>query len=271
MVVNGWVIGSVVLVAMIIGTAILRQRTMPVPQTTAQLAREVELLQQEVKELRSQTSQQKATIDTLQSLLVNRQAEIDRLNARVWQLEHPPAATPAMASPTSDGPALRPVLLAAIGTKKMLTEDLAALRRVQAQTGLRLTRLLPVSRSSLERTLERHRRQGTPVRYLHLAVDAGPAGLVFDDGLADGVWLSEQLAGVEVTVIAGCQSDEVADLLGVVPFVVSMREEVENRDAAIFAEAFWMAIGQGLDAATAFEQALRRAPAAVGEFVELHG
>jgi len=52
--------------------------------------------------------------------------------------------------------------------------------------------------------------------------------------------------------------------------VVSMREDVDNRDAAIFAGAFWLAVGQGMDANEAFERALQRAPALVGEFVELH-
>jgi hypothetical protein len=152
----------------------------------------------------------------------------------------------------------------------MLQEDLAQLRRVQSQTNIRISRLLPVSKASLERTIERHRSAGNPVRLLHLAVHSGPNGLQFSDGIATGVWLSQHLAGVEIAVLAGCEGDQVADLLGVVPAVVSMREVVENREASIFSGAFWLAVGQGLDANEAFERALQRAPASVGEFVELH-
>ena len=152
----------------------------------------------------------------------------------------------------------------------MLQEDLAQLRRVQATTNIRISRLLPVSKASLERTIERHRAAGNPVRLLHLSVHSGPHGLLFSDGIADGMWLSQQLAGVEIAVLAGCSNDAVADLLRVVPAVVSMREDVNNHDAAMFSGAFWLAVGQGMDANEAFERALQRAPALVGEFVELH-
>lgn len=152
----------------------------------------------------------------------------------------------------------------------MLQEDLAQLRRVQAQTNIRISRLLPVSKASLERTIERHRAAGTPVKLLHLAVHSGPDGLQFSDGVADGMWLSQHLSGVEIAVLAGCSNDTVADMLRVVPAVVSMREDVNNHDAALFSGAFWLAVGQGMDANEAFERALQRAPALVGEFVELH-
>lgn len=207
-----------------------------------------------------------STVATLQRILLDKQREIETLEERLRQLERqdPAAAAPA--------PAPRAVLLAALGDESTgMQEDLAALRRVQAQTHLRLTRLLPATRAGLERTLERHRRQGAPVRYLHLATHSGPEGLALGDGVATGLWLSERLAGVEVAVLAGCSGDEVADLLGVVPWVVSLREAVEHRDAAIFSEAFWLGIGEGLTVVEAFERAVRRAPPAVGEFVELHG
>jgi hypothetical protein len=164
----------------------------------------------------------------------------------------------------------RLVLLAGIGDDAMLEVDLAALRKVQTQTNLRLSRLLPVSKASLERTLDRHRAAGTPVKYLHLAIHSGPEGLVFSDGIASGLWLSQHLAGVEIAVLAGCSGDQVADLLGVVPAVISMREEVLNREASKFTALFWTAVGQGLNANEAFERAIKLAPTAVAEFVELH-
>lgn len=129
---------------------------------------------------------------------------------------------------------------------------------------------MPVSRASLERTIERHRAAGTPVKLLHLAVHSGPQGLLFEDGIADGLWLSQHLAGIDIAMLAGCSNDTVADMLRVVPAVVSMREDVNNHDASLFSGAFWLAVGLGMDANEAFERALQRAPALVGEFVELH-
>lgn len=201
----------------------------------------------------------------LQRMLVEKQNEIDQLRERIRQLERGTIAD-SPNTPTER----RRVLLVGMGDDAMLQEDLAQLRRVQATTNIRISRLLPVSKASLERTIERHRAAGNPVRLLHLSVHSGPQGLLFSDGIADGMWLSQQLAGVEIAVLAGCSNDAVADMLRVVPAVVSMREDVNNHDASLFSGAFWLAVGQGMDANEAFERALQRAPAVVGEFVELH-
>jgi uncharacterized coiled-coil protein SlyX len=222
------------------------------------------VLQTDTSELQRKVSLLERDVASLQRMLVEKQNEIDKLNERIRHLER------GVGAETPSPNERRRVLLVGVGDDAMLQEDLAQLRRVQAQTAIRISRLLPVSRASLERTIERHRAAGNPVRYLHLAVHSGPSGLQFADGTADGMWLSQQLAGVEIAMLAGCTSDSVADLLRVVPAVVSMREDVENREASIFAGAFWLAVGQGLDANEAFERALQRAPANVGEFVELH-
>lgn len=247
----------VAILALIVGfaamiMAIKKQRESPPPPLrTNDWERRVQQLEQDIR--------------ALQRMLVEKQNEIDALNKRIRELER---------GVVVDNPATpierRRVLLVGIGDDAMLQEDLAQLRRVQAQTNIRLSRLLPVSKASLERTIERHRAAGNPVKLLHLAVHSCQDGLQFSDGLADGMWLSQQLAGVEVAMLAGCSNDAVADLLRVVPAVVSMREDVDNRDASIFAGAFWLAIGHGMDANEAFERALQRAPASIGEFVELH-
>lgn len=231
--------------------AIKKQRDMPpfATQDTTDLQRKVALLERDVA--------------SLQRMLVEKQNEIDALNKRIRDLERGTSAD-------NQSTERRRVLLVGVGDDTMLQEDLAQLRRVQAQTNIRISRLLPVSKASLERTIERHRVAGTPVKLLHLAVHSGPDGLQFSDGIATGMWLSQQLAGVEIAMLAGCSNDSVADLLRVVPAVVSMREDVDSHDASVFAGAFWLAVGQGMDANEAFERALQRAPALVGEFVELH-
>lgn len=235
--------------------AIKKQRNTPSPTAaqldTSDLQRKVALLERDVA--------------SLQRMLVEKQNEIDALNKRIRDLER---GGPQDSTPASNE--RRRVLLVGMGDDAMLQEDLAQLRRVQAQTNIRISRLLPVSKASLERTIERHRAAGNPVRLLHLSVHSGPQGLLFSDGIADGMWLSQQLAGVEIAVLAGCSNDAVADMLRVVPAVVSMREDVNNHDASLFSGAFWLAVGQGMDANEAFERALQRAPALVGEFVELH-
>ena len=243
-----FVVGIVALV-----WAVRQQRRTPTVDAstkTVELERKVLVLERDVA--------------SLQRMLVEKQNEIDTLKERIRQLEH---GVGSDAPVTSER---RRVLLVGVGDDAMLQEDLAQLRRVQAQTAIRISRLMPVTRASLERTIERHRAAGTPVKLLHLAVHSGPDGLLFSDGLATGAWLSQQLAGVEIAVLAGCSNDRVADLLRVVPAVVSMREDVDNHDASLFAGAFWLAVGQGMDANEAFERALQRAPALVGEFVELH-
>ena len=234
--------------------AIKKQRVLPPPVAavpTEEWQKRVQMLERDIA--------------GLQRMLVEKQNEIDQLRERIRQLERGTIAD-SPNTPTER----RRVLLVGIGDDAMLQEDLAQLRRVQSQTNVRISRLMPVSRASLERTIERHRAAGTPVKLLHLAVHSGPQGLLFEDGIADGLWLSQHLAGIDIAMLAGCSNDTVADLLRVVPAVVSMREDVDNRDAAIFAGAFWLAVGQGMDANEAFERALQRAPAVIGEFVELH-
>jgi len=234
--------------------AIKKQRVLPPPVAavpTEEWQKRVQMLERDIA--------------GLQRMLVEKQNEIDQLRERIRQLERG-AIVDNPNTPTER----RRVLLVGIGDDAMLQEDLAQLRRVQSQTNIRISRLMPVSRASLERTIERHRAAGTPVKLLHLAVHSGPQGLLFEDGIADGLWLSQHLAGIDIAMLAGCSNDTVADMLRVVPAVVSMREDVNNHDAAMFAGAFWLAVGQGMDANEAFERALQRAPALVGEFVELH-
>jgi len=234
--------------------AIKKQRVLPPPVAavpTEEWQKRVQMLERDIA--------------GLQRMLVEKQNEIDQLRERIRQLERG-VITDNPNTPTER----RRVLLVGIGDDAMLQEDLAQLRRVQSQTNVRISRLMPVSRASLERTIERHRAAGNPVRLLHLSVHSGPQGLLFSDGTADGMWLSQHLAGVEIAVLAGCSNDAVADMLRVVPAVVSMREDVNNHDASLFSGAFWLAVGQGMDANEAFERALQRAPALVGEFVELH-
>lgn len=206
----------------------------------------------------------KATVNTLRRTLDEKDAQIRALQGEL-ELAKARLATLERAEAQRDNN----VIVAVLGTDEALQIDLAMLRNVANKTGMRLTRLLPVTKTALVTYLSRHRTQGRPVRYVHFAVHSSPEGLLFNKEVADGVWLSETLQDVEIVLIAGCQSDAVGDLIGVVPAVVSMREDVGHREAAAFALVFWTAIGQGTGPEDAFDLALDRVPA-VAEYAELH-
>ncbi len=152
-----------------------------------------------------------------------------------------------------------------------LERDIAGLQRMLVEKQNEIDRL-----NDRIRQLERGQtvELGPPVeavRYVHFGVHSDQRGLYLADGVATWEWLSERLDGVDVVVLAGCSNDRIADKLRVVDAVVSVRaREIQNKDASLFVEVFWLAIGNGSSAQQAFEQALERAPARVGEFVELH-
>jgi len=161
-------------------------------------------------------------------------------------------------------------ILLVIGDDKNLQVDLAALRKVRSRTGLEFTRLLPASFMSLENHLSRVRRQnrGETVKYVHMAVHSSPSGIKLDV-IVDPVELSSVLDGVRILVLDGCKSTAIGDLLGVVPYVVTMLETIRHDHAAQFAEAFWMEIGMSGDPVIAYGVACDVVPV-VSEFSFLH-
>jgi hypothetical protein len=173
-----------------------------------------------------------------------------------------------------DGPptAEAPLLLAVIGSDPALKVDLAALREVEAECGLQVTRCYPARIEKFEAVLNRHRASGEAIRYVHFSVHSRadkPAAL-FESGPVDGVKLSGMMNGVEVAMVAGCESDMLGDLLGVVPNVVTFREPLEHGHGHLAAKLFWLAIGRGLPPRQAYRDARVKLPADVAEFMELH-
>lgn len=228
------------------------------------------LLMNREQALERRVAELESTVATLQALLYEKtqqngtlQAEVARLNERVRQLEKL-APAPAVAAQHPE------TLLAVIGEDPALRIDLAALREVERESNLRVSRVYPVTKVKLKATLDRYRVNGRPVRYVHMAVHAGPMGLAFQGETVDAAWLSENLKNVQVLLINGCQSDEVGDWIGVVPTVVTMREQITHEDAAQFAKLFWAAVASGVTPEDAYYQARDRAPQSVAEFVELN-
>lgn len=230
--------------------AMRRQRKLPAFEN-----REM-MLEKRVSDLEDELQRTKATVATLQQLLYEKQTQIERLQAQIRQLE----GTQKTARRS------RQSMVIAYTDQKMLEEDLAALRGV---TAFRRDVIRHASRQDLRTLIDERRGQGQPVRYVHLAMHASEQGVAFADGLADGLWMSETLMGVEVLVIAGCTSMRTASLTGSVPIVVSMRDEVDSAAARIFSRAFWGDIADGIDPEDAFYAAIDRSPTGLAEMVEL--
>lgn len=168
-------------------------------------------------------------------------------------------------------------LLAVVGGDPALKADLAALREVEAECGVTVTRCFPVRFTRFAAVLNRYRASGTPIQYVHFSVHAQAAGndgsgalALFDDGPVTGEQLSGVMNGVLVAFVAGCESDILGDLLGVVPAVVTFREPVRHEHATLATKLFWLAIGRGLTAREAYRETRSRLPSEVAEFLELH-
>lgn len=162
-----------------------------------------------------------------------------------------------------------PVLIAAIGSDEALDTDLTALRSVRSTTGMQFVRVQDATLAKLKTVLDRERANGHRCN-LHLAVHSGAKGIELGGVLVDATALSEILDGVQVMVIAGCESGDVADLLGVVPFVVSFTEQISHADARTFSRIFWQGIGNRMEPEKALSEALRRSPANLSEFITQH-
>lgn len=231
-----------------IGPQFVSRRESGLKKEVSELRDKVAFLEREYREAVERELNARREIDALRH-------QIDELKARMvttedrWRLE-------------------RKALLVALASDVAGWMDLAATRA--QPIGLTVTRLNGVTKERLKRFIDRGRMYNRPVELLHIGAHAGPDGIKFDDEMADANWLSEHLAGVKVLLIAGCSADALGDWLGVVPYVVTMAEDVADDDAAKFAQAFWREIGAGNDPTAALEAAFVRAPAGMEEYVERH-
>lgn len=208
----------------------------------------------------------------LQSMLVDKQAEIVELRERVHQLElelertrgERPKRLNQRPAKVSTGDLN---LILAIGDDRMLTEDLMLLRGLPR---VKLEVINNVTTKTFETILGDRRAAGTPIEHLHLAVHADPNGVRFADKVVDALWLSDRLEGVKVLVIAGCESTGVGRLLAVVPYVVAMRAAIDNSGAALFTQVFWQAISEGSTPDGALKKAMSRSTSPIREMVDVY-
>lgn len=162
------------------------------------------------------------------------------------------------------------LLIAAVGSKEAsLALDLASLRAVRADTGLQFLRIPEATPEKLKDALDQSRMMQSTT-YLHLSIKSDEEGYQLTNQIVDANWLSENLEGVIILVVNGSNSTRIGHSLGVVPYVITMSDEVPHRDASQFARAFWTEIGKGIGPTLALKRALDRSPANMQEYVVRH-
>lgn len=163
-------------------------------------------------------------------------------------------------------------LLVVIGSDVDLEIDLAALRAVQTETGMGFRRITDATLEKVVQRLNRARINGRPYDKMHMSVHTGPegSGAYLGKQLVTGLELSEVMKGIKILLIAGCEGGSIGDVLGVVPYVVTISEEVSHGDASLFSRAFWTQIGKKKKPDDALILALQLSPSGMDEYVEGH-
>jgi hypothetical protein len=162
------------------------------------------------------------------------------------------------------------LLIAAVGApNSQLNLDLASLRAVKMNTGLAFERISEATPERLQQALDMARGMRA-ITYLHLSTNADREGYQLMDTIVDANWLSENLQGVTILVVAGSESTDVGEFLGIVPYVITMNDKLPSRDAARFTRHFWTEIGNGIGPSLAFQRALDQSPGRMSEYVKKH-
>jgi hypothetical protein len=164
---------------------------------------------------------------------------------------------PAKKEETAELDALaKPLLLICGPRPDFCTLDRQALKRAK----IPFQRLVTATKRSISSELRRRRQDGTLYRWVHISCDAGDAGTMLEDGLADAAWWNENLDGVSVVFLAACKTATIADSLAGMVTVVFVLEDIENQDAADFTYAFWRRMKEHGSAERAYRQAIEEAP-----------
>jgi hypothetical protein len=70
--------------------------------------------------------------------------------------------------------------------------------------------------------------------------------------------------------VAGSDSTEVGEFLGIIPYVITMSDKLPSRDAARFTRHFWTEIGNGIGPTLGLQRALEASPGRMSEYVKRH-
>jgi hypothetical protein len=211
-------------------------------------------------EMAEQEKRYKARIDELERQVRFLLSELTKANNKIQELEKSTAVLRQSAAVPAR------VLLICGNDDRFCNSDRQALRRANVS----FERLTLATKDRIKAELRRKREDGRPWRMAQVSSHAGDAGIQLADGqLADPAWWNETLEGFICVVLASCQTMIVADsIAGLVRYVIAIREDIENPDAAEFTFSFWRGVVDGLLIPEAFDQALRETPQ-VAEYVAI--
>lgn len=200
------------------------------------------------------------TYDQQQQIIEYLQKQVILLNNKVALLES--SAVDKKGQSSNDY-----YLLAVVGSDAAARDDINALR----QSGINVVMSHPPTIESFERRLNNLRATDRLPRGIHFGLHAGSNGIEFEDKIATIEWLSENLSGIEVILIAGCSGSEIGFQLATRrQRVVTVQHEIDSDHAALLTRVFWEQIASGKNVLSAFSEAKRRLPLDVTELMELH-
>lgn len=237
-------------------------------QRLTELGIECTKYKEEVSDLRKQI---KTMVQQYDEAVIKIKTVNDSYNAALKQIDNLKAELERIKMDIRQSEArFNRVLIVAVGSPDAaLNLDLASLRAVKMDTGMAFERILECTPAKLQTAIDQAK-SSQAVIYLHLSIKSDSNGYQLMDEIVDADWLSENLQGVIILVVAGNESTDVGEFLGIIPYVVTMNETVPPKDAARFTRAFWTEIGKGIGPNLAFERAMQKAPGRMSEYVRKH-
>lgn len=158
-------------------------------------------------------------------------------------------------------------LLAVVGTDEATRDDLIALR----QSGVDTLLSYPPTLDAFKKRLDNLRATDRLPSGVHFGLHADESGIKFEDKVATIEWLSENLSGVSVILIAGCSSSDIGfSLSSGNQRVVTVKNEIASTDATLLTRVFWEQMARSKNAFIAFAETRRRLPPVISEMIELH-
>lgn len=125
-------------------------------------------------------------------------------------------------------------------------------------------RVINATQDKIEQQLRRARQNRAMYKYIMFSGHADRNGLKMSDSTyLDSYWLNQNMSGVEILYLNGCETTSMADdLVGIVSCVISMDEKIPTRVAQSFAEIFWTGIASNKSPQEAFDDAANVEPTA---------
>lgn len=148
-------------------------------------------------------------------------------------------------------------LLLICGDESFCDEDEIQLNKAR----IWFRKLEHATKESLENELNRRRQDGTLYKWVHISAHGTESGIQLSDGIVSGEWWNQQLSGVDVVVLANCDSVGVGDFLaGVVNVVVVIYGQRGSGLISTFSFSFWSELARTNNVRKAFSKAVRDVP-----------